>query len=190
MVRSSKTMTDPQLQTRTRQACPCDGRGVAASIPARRDWAWQPLLSSLAPHPSSILPPPTNCPHCPSCRLARKSKTFFYETNPNLLGTQRPQILFLQRLTRAQSHFRYQENEPKRTQTAQTKKLFLRNEPKPSWWTRITNPFIAKAYEGKAAFSLSRKRTQTNPNSCPAGGSTPGYTDFVAVWGLANGGIW
>ncbi|MHC4474229.1 MAG: hypothetical protein ACYTEL_01200 [Planctomycetota bacterium] len=43
----------------------------------------------------------------------------------------------------------------------QTKNLLLRNEPKSSWYPKITNPFIAKAYEAKAAFSLSRKRTQT-----------------------------
>jgi hypothetical protein len=65
-------------------------------------------------------------------QTARK-KNFFYETDPSLLGTQGSQILFLQRLTKASLHFRYQENEPKRTQTAQTKKLFLRNEPKSSW---------------------------------------------------------
>ncbi|MHC4862629.1 MAG: hypothetical protein ACYTEX_01005 [Planctomycetota bacterium] len=47
----------------------------------------------------------------------RESKNFFYETNPNLLGTQGSQILFIQRLTKARLHFRYQENEPKRTQT-------------------------------------------------------------------------
>ncbi|MHC4475481.1 MAG: hypothetical protein ACYTEL_07540, partial [Planctomycetota bacterium] len=75
------------------------------------------------------------------------------------------------RLTKATLHFRYQENEPKRTQTGQTKKLFLRNEPKSSWYSRIINPFGAKAYEAKTAFSLSRKRTQTNP--------TPGQQDCI-----------
>jgi hypothetical protein len=74
----------------------------------------------------------------------------------------------LQRLTKARPHFRYQENEPKRTQTGQTKRLFLRNGPKSSWYSKITNPFCAKVYEGKAAFSLSRKRTQTNPTSTRA----------------------
>ncbi|MHC4527980.1 MAG: hypothetical protein ACYS29_08895, partial [Planctomycetota bacterium] len=54
-----------------------------------------------------------------------ESKNFFYETNPNLIGGQRSQILFVQRLTKAKAHFRHQENEPKRTQTAQIKNLFL-----------------------------------------------------------------
>jgi hypothetical protein len=97
-----------------------------------------------------------------------KSKNFFYETDPSLLGTQRSQILLVQRLTKAKAHFRHQENEPKRTQTAQIKKLFLRNEPKSSWCSKITNPFGAKTYEGNGPFSPSRKRTQTNPTSAPA----------------------
>ncbi|MHC4478385.1 MAG: hypothetical protein ACYTEL_22325, partial [Planctomycetota bacterium] len=45
-----------------------------------------------------------------------RQKDFFYETDPNLLGIQRSQILFVQRFTKARLHFRYQENEPKRTQ--------------------------------------------------------------------------
>ncbi|MHC4527531.1 MAG: hypothetical protein ACYS29_06615, partial [Planctomycetota bacterium] len=34
-----------------------------------------------------------------------------------------------------------------------------------SWYSKIINPFVAKVYEGKAAFLLSRKRTQTNPTA-------------------------
>jgi hypothetical protein len=98
-------------------------------------------------------------------QLPESKKNFFYETNPNLLGIQRSQILFVQRFTKASLHFRYQENEPKRTQLPESKKLSLRSAPKSSWYSRLTNPFCAKVYEGKAAFSLWRKRTQTNPTA-------------------------
>jgi hypothetical protein len=39
------------------------------------------------------------------------------ETNPDLLGIQGSQILFVQSFTKPSLHFPYQENEPKRTQT-------------------------------------------------------------------------
>jgi hypothetical protein len=103
-----------------------------------------------------------------------ESKTFFYETNPNLLDSERLQTLFLQRFTKAESHFAYQENKPKRTQTQRMPAPTLVPDPRP-----LTTFF--------------EKTNRWQPQSRPAGvadGSTPGYTDFVAVWGLANGGIW
>ncbi|MHC4474297.1 MAG: hypothetical protein ACYTEL_01545 [Planctomycetota bacterium] len=119
------------------------------------------LLSSFLRPALSVFRPPADCPTCPSYQLARTEKNCFYETNPNLLGTQGSQILFLQRFTKARLHFRYQENEPKRTQTAQIKNLFYQTNPNLLDRTKITNPAAAKVYEPKPAFSLSRKRTQT-----------------------------
>jgi hypothetical protein len=66
-------------------------------------------LSSVLRRPLSVFRPPANCP---SCRLAAQSETFFEKTNPNLLDSQRLQILFVQRLTKAKVQFRHQENEP------------------------------------------------------------------------------
>ncbi|MHC4866639.1 MAG: hypothetical protein ACYTEX_21390 [Planctomycetota bacterium] len=109
-----------------------------------------------------ILPIKKTNPNEP--KLTRR-KNFFYETNPNLIGAQSSQTLLLQRFTKASPHFPYQENEPKRTQAARIENLFLRNEPKSYWYPKLTTPFFTKVYEANAAFSLSRKRTQTNPNS-------------------------